>query len=756
MFSTRSRQLAWLLVLAVVSATGAMSLAQQRRYSESQAAVHAAMAARQVVSDTLSLLKDAETGQRGYLLTNDEAFLGPYEQARQQLPLQLGSLVRLVQHDEQQLTGARQLERLSREKLDELAATIATSRRNPTEALALVREGRGRRLMLALREESQRMLERQTEQLREREFSTDEGRVRLTVLLAGSSCVFLCCALWGVWSAARGVAESRRANERLRENQATLRLVTDNATDLVRIVGPDSQLTYVSPSCEAMLQYSQAEMFAMSPLSLMHPDERDATRQLALEVLRGEPAHGPLVHRLRSKDGSYRWFETTYCRVQSGDTDAAHIHLTSRDITARKEAEDALRRQTARLHSVLSSIGDGVVVLDPDRRLAIVNPAAKEYISREEGETVTDQGPLTLALSGESSAGTEVVIRDRRGTMRTFSVSASPIREGEAMAGGVAVYHDITQQRMAEKDLQESEQRMRVLAEATFEGVAISKAGVVIDTNETLAAWLGCAPFELVGVDGLSLFAPEDHALAAEKSTQTGEKYEAHMLRRNGERFPVEVRGRHASFRGQTVRIAVIRDITERRQRETELHRQAELLRTMSLRDELTGLLNRRGFQEHARQQLRLALRTKRPAVVFFIDLNGMKVINDTFGHDAGDAALSETAQVLTSAFRESDIVARLGGDEFAIFAADCDARGAAAMHARIDKNVEASNQAARTYAFRLSVSVGTASFEPSAPRELEALLEAADQAMYEQKRARADSGTLARVQASSGARQLG
>ena len=85
-----------------------------------------------------------------------------------------------------------------------------------------------------------------------------------------------------------------------------------------------------------------------------------------LEILVCPVTKGPLVHRMRSKDGSYRWFETTYCLVRSGDTDAPHIHLTSRDITARKAAEDALRRQTARLHSILASIGDGVVVLDPD------------------------------------------------------------------------------------------------------------------------------------------------------------------------------------------------------------------------------------------------------------------------------------------------------------------------------------------------------------------------------------------------------
>ena len=143
-------------------------------------------------------------------------------------------------------------------------------------------------------------------------------------------------------------------------------------------------------------------------------------------------------------------------------------------------------------------------------------------------------------------------------------------------------------------------------------------------------------------------------------------------------------------------------------------------------------------------------------AVVFFLDLNGMKVINDSFGHEAGDAALSETAQILTDAFRESDIVARLGGDEFAIFAGDCDADGAATMRGRIERDVEASNQSTRAHAYRLSVSVGTAIFDPFAPLELDALLETADQAMYEQKRARTDSGTLARLSAGSGARQLG
>jgi diguanylate cyclase (GGDEF)-like protein len=226
-----------------------------------------------------------------------------------------------------------------------------------------------------------------------------------------------------------------------------------------------------------------------------------------------------------------------------------------------------------------------------------------------------------------------------------------------------------------------------------------------------------------------------------EKSLQSDVLYEAHMLRSDGTRFPVEVRGRHTQFRGDTVRIAVVRDITDKRRRETELKSQAELLRTLSLRDELTNLYNRRGFQEHAQRQLLQAARTKRPASVFFMDLNGMKIINDTLGHEVGDRALGVTARVLMGVFRESDIVARLGGDEFAVFAPDCDVDGARSLRERLARHLDELNDASGE-PFRLSISVGTAPFDPLHPAELDALLETADREMYERKRARTDSSS--------------
>jgi diguanylate cyclase (GGDEF)-like protein/PAS domain S-box-containing protein len=759
MFATRERRAAWVLGFVAV-ATGAFgSLALERRYSAAQAAVHEAQAVRQAISDTLSLLKDAETGQRGLLLTEDEAFLAPHVAAKQALAPQLERLAALVHADLEQQDSVRQIRRLAADKLRELDTTLELYNHGQLgEAVDRVRSGRGRRLMVSLREETDRMLARQDARVAQRELAVETERRWLMRILFGSSALFLSVVAWGIWSSARGIAEAKQSRERLRQGEHALRMVAEHAAELVCIVD-GSVLTYVSPSCERILGYQPSELIAQPLEALLPEEERDAARSLAERVSSGQESSEPFVHRLRSKSGGYRWFETHSCLVREAGAAVARIHLASRDITQRRAAEEALRRQSNRLESILFSMGDGVVVLDKERRLLVVNPAARQYIHQNEGEIVptewaqqhrafrldgktpfpSERGPLTRAANGEACDGVELVIYDKQGVCRSFSVTARPLHEHDTLAGCVAVYRDISEQRRAEDDLLESQQRLRVLSEASFEGVAITKAGAVVDTNTTLAVWLGREPYELIGLDGLSLFVPEDRELVRERSQQSDVLYEAHMLRSDGTRFPVEVRGRHTQFRGDTVRIAVVRDITDKRRRETELKSQAELLRMLSLRDELTNLFNRRGFQEHAQRQLLQAARTKRPASVFFMDLNGMKIINDTLGHELGDRALGVTARVLMGVFRESDIVARLGGDEFAVFAPDCDVDGARSLRERLARHLDELNDASGE-PFRLSISVGTAPFDPLHPAELDALLETADREMYERKRARTDS----------------
>lgn len=165
-----------------------------------------------------------------------------------------------------------------------------------------------------------------------------------------------------------------------------------------------------------------------------------------------------------------------------------------------------------------------------------------------------------------------------------------------------------------------------------------------------------------------------------------------------------------------------------------ERQRLQRRLADLALRDELTGLYNRRGFFALAEHQRRQCLRTGHGLVVVQADVDGLKTINDTLGHQAGDQAIAASAAVLRCTFRESDIVARLGGDEFAAVAVDADEGSAARILERLEQAVDEQN-ARGSLKFRLAVSVGAAMLPPLARTTLSELLAEADRSLYREKR---------------------
>ena len=157
-------------------------------------------------------------------------------------------------------------------------------------------------------------------------------------------------------------------------------------------------------------------------------------------------------------------------------------------------------------------------------------------------------------------------------------------------------------------------------------------------------------------------------------------------------------------------------------------------LQNLSLVDELTGVYNRRGFMTIAHQQTKLAQRTQSPWVIVFADVDGLKKINDTYGHPEGDQVLREVARLLKSTFRESDVIARIGGDEFAVMAFAATETLAASFTRRLPALLDAVN-ATPWRRYRLAISLGIAHYDPLNPRRVEEVLAQADAAMYKQKR---------------------
>jgi diguanylate cyclase (GGDEF)-like protein len=174
---------------------------------------------------------------------------------------------------------------------------------------------------------------------------------------------------------------------------------------------------------------------------------------------------------------------------------------------------------------------------------------------------------------------------------------------------------------------------------------------------------------------------------------------------------------------GQLSVAGVAVDITDHQRRMNELVHQA-------LEDELTGLYNLRGFFLFAEHELKVARRRGTRSAIVYVDVDGLKQVNDAQGHEGGNAALIATAALLRGAFRECDVIARLGGDEFAVFAADV--QGAPELLR--DRLHKAQALAAESDAGAVTVSAGVASSPADPGLRLADLLARADQAMYKEK----------------------
>jgi diguanylate cyclase (GGDEF)-like protein/PAS domain S-box-containing protein len=175
---------------------------------------------------------------------------------------------------------------------------------------------------------------------------------------------------------------------------------------------------------------------------------------------------------------------------------------------------------------------------------------------------------------------------------------------------------------------------------------------------------------------------------------------------------------------GNIVAVTVIsKEINDRKKME-------ERLRKLTITDDLTGLLNRRGFFLLAKKQLMQARRDKKSVFLISADLDNLKTINDRYGHSEGDIVLMEISNILEKCYRESDIIARLGGDEFVVLMNECPGTDIESLTGRLKENIDSFNDKSLK-PYTLSISVGIIQNNPDKNATLDELLSHADQLMY-------------------------
>jgi diguanylate cyclase (GGDEF)-like protein/PAS domain S-box-containing protein len=277
--------------------------------------------------------------------------------------------------------------------------------------------------------------------------------------------------------------------------------------------------------------------------------------------------------------------------------------------------------------------------------------------------------------------------------------------------------------------------QLAALIEATPDGIAlVNPQGQLRYMNPAGRTMLGLKPAQQLSALSIFDFCPSNvDALLRQEALPTAIQEgrwsaEAELLDGEGRAFPVFLalfahKEAHAEV---SLLSLILRDISEQKRRETELAHLAH-------HDALTGLFNRRRFQEELDSRLAQVRRYGTQGALLFIDVDGLKTINDTFGHQAGDAVLRDLAALLQTQLREVDIIARLGGDEFAVLISAQDAQHAPAVAARLVEAVRHHVTVVAGHRFHSTISIGIALI-PQHGSTSDEVVKHADLALYQAK----------------------
>ena len=303
----------------------------------------------------------------------------------------------------------------------------------------------------------------------------------------------------------------------------------------------------------------------------------------------------------------------------------------------------------------------------------------------------------------------------------------------------VVIEQVLAKQRLAREQqqtieaLQESEERYRSLVELSPDGIILHTGGKLVFANPTAARYLGAArPEDLAGKNVLDFVHPDFREAAAERirllenQADCAPWIEEKLVRLDNRELEVEIAAAPSLYQGRPAVQEIFRDIKERKLVTRRLEH-------MALYDGLTDLPNRTLFFDRLNHSFAVARRNKHSFALLFIDLDGFKQINDTWGHDVGDLLLKETAARLLGTVRDSDTVARMGGDEFTVILTR--------VQQPPDPGIVAGKIIAalsRPFFLRgvecnVSASIGI-SWYPGDGGDLEELLNKADAAMYQVK----------------------
>lgn len=364
--------------------------------------------------------------------------------------------------------------------------------------------------------------------------------------------------------------------------------IFENAIESIVVWDDDYHILKANPSTSSCFGYSFEELSKMQINQLETGEEAQEIPERVKSVLE----HGQAVYEtvLQHKNKTNIHVAVSLSRITWDDREAFcsiyhHIAKTKQD-------NELLNESEARFRAITDSTKDAIIMMDENGLISLWNPAAEKLFGYTDSDVRGKNLHTLLAPSryhqqyakafrkfqqtGEGNAinstlDLQACHRDGHEISIELSLSSLHVLDTWHTIG---IVRDITERKIAEEKLRESEERFRALHDASFGGIAIHDQGVIIDCNQGLSEITGYSRDELIGMDGLRLIAPNWRSMVKEKIRLGHEAtYDVEGLRKDGSTYPLSIRGSNIPYKGHEVRVTEFRDITERRQVEEERKR---------------------------------------------------------------------------------------------------------------------------------------------------------------------------------------
>jgi len=566
------------------------------------------------LDELLARLVDAETGQRGYLLTGDEAYLQPYRKAIKNLDQVMGQLKVLTADTPNQRKHLQTLEPLIEKKLAELQTTIDLRQKEGFAAAnQVVLSGQGKEWMDQIRVV---LGEMRDEGNNLRQIRTQEMKGVLTwtsrLVVAGNLLSILLTLL--VFALLlRALSKRKQVQEALAKSEKWFSTTLASVGDAIIATDMNGAVTFLNPVAQSLTGWNRAEAIGKSMdlvFDIVNKDTRRPVENPVKKVFREGKVVGLADHTLLlSKGGKEYDIEDSAAPILSDTGEAFGVVLVFRDITDKKCTEEETRRQKELLQLILGSIADGVVVADSNGKFLLFNKSAEQVLgmgaidvapaqwSDRYGtylpDTVTqyppDQLPLVRAMRGESVDALELFIRNANVPEGRFlSIAGRPLKGADgALQGGVVVFHDVTERKRAEEALRQSEQRYHLLFDSNPHPVWVYdlQTLAILDVNESAVRNYGYTRREFLSLTIKDIRPPEDVPALIESATKASSEIENASVwrhrKKDGTFIDVEITSHPIVYSDKNARLVVATDITTRKKAEDALRQSEERFRLL-------------------------------------------------------------------------------------------------------------------------------------------------------------------------------